>query len=379
MIIAQISDTHIALNTPDADQRIRDFALTVADINALDPAPDVIVHTGDLVHNGRQDEYAQAVATLAKARAPVYVLAGNKDNRANLREAFSACGYLAPDSGFIDYAIDDYPVRLIALDTLSSGSHKGDFCPERVGPLAGILAGMPFAIATVTGAIISLTIVPIAFLWLHEPRVSQFEPSTMMAVYAELLRVFKSRSVWVVAAFLFLMGIPEAFQTPLYFYQKNELQFSDQTIGFLLSIAAAAGLLSTVAYNFFCRDIALKRLLVLAILCPAVAILAGIFYRSLEAAIIIEVLKGFFIGFGTLILMETAVLAAPPSAAAFGFAVLMSAWNGGAAIGDNLAAALVERWSIILPGVFGIYAILTALMICFIPLLPSSVLTHREK
>jgi Icc protein len=139
MIIAQISDTHIALDTPDADQRIRDFALTVADINALDPAPDVIVHTGDLVHNGRQEEYAQTVATLAKARAPVYVLAGNRDNRANLREAFSACGYLAPDSDFIDYAIDDYRVRLIALDTLSSGGNKGDFCLERVRRLIDLI------------------------------------------------------------------------------------------------------------------------------------------------------------------------------------------------------------------------------------------------
>ena len=139
MIIAQISDTHIALDTPDADQRMRDFELTIADINALDPAPDVIVHTGDIVHNGRQDEYAQASATLAKARAPVYVLAGNKDNRANLRAAFSACGYLAPDSDFIDYAIDDYPVRLIALDTLSSGSNKGDFCRERVSHLIDMI------------------------------------------------------------------------------------------------------------------------------------------------------------------------------------------------------------------------------------------------
>lgn len=132
MIIAQISDTHIALDTRDADQRSRDLAFTVADINALDPAPDVIVHTGDIVHKGRQDEYAQAVAILAKAHAPMYVLAGNKDDRANLRAAFSVFGYLAPDSDFIDYAIDDYPVRLIALDTLSSGSNKGDFCPERV-------------------------------------------------------------------------------------------------------------------------------------------------------------------------------------------------------------------------------------------------------
>ena len=131
MIIAQISDTHIALDTPDADQRMRDFERTIADINALDPAPDVIVHTGDIVHNGRQDEYAQAVATLAKARAPVYVLAGNRDNRANLHEAFSARGYLSSDGEFIDFAVEDYPVRLIAVDTLSAGSNKGDFDPER--------------------------------------------------------------------------------------------------------------------------------------------------------------------------------------------------------------------------------------------------------
>jgi 3',5'-cyclic-AMP phosphodiesterase len=139
MIIAQISDTHLTLDTPDAAQRMRDFALTIADINALDPAPDVIVHTGDIVHNGRRDEYAPAVATLVKARAPVYVLGGNRDNRANLRAAFSVSGYLAPDSAFIDYAIDDYPVRLIALDTLSSGSNKGDFCSERVRRLIELI------------------------------------------------------------------------------------------------------------------------------------------------------------------------------------------------------------------------------------------------
>ncbi len=139
MIIAQISDTHIALDTSDAEQRIRDFELTVADINALDPAPDVIVHTGDIVHHGRQDEYAEAVAILAKARAPVYVLAGNKDNRANLRAAFAAGGYLAPGADFIDYAIEDYPVRLIAVDTLSSVSNRGDFCPERASRLIDLI------------------------------------------------------------------------------------------------------------------------------------------------------------------------------------------------------------------------------------------------
>jgi len=131
MIIAHISDTHLAFDTADAARRLRDFASTIADINVLDPPADVIVHTGDIVHNGRQDEYAEAAALLAKARAPVYVLPGNKDDRANLRAVFSARGYLAPDSEFIDYAIEDYPVRLIALDTLSPGNGRGDFRPEQ--------------------------------------------------------------------------------------------------------------------------------------------------------------------------------------------------------------------------------------------------------
>ena len=88
MIIAQISDTHIALDAPDADRRIRDFEVTIADINALDPAPDVIVHSGDIVHNGLRDEYNQCLSTLAKAAAPVYVMVGNKDDRANLCKRF---------------------------------------------------------------------------------------------------------------------------------------------------------------------------------------------------------------------------------------------------------------------------------------------------
>jgi 3',5'-cyclic AMP phosphodiesterase CpdA len=150
MIIAQISDTHLTLDTPDADQRMRDFALTIADINALDPPPEVIVHTGDIVHNGRQEEYAEAASILAAARAPVYVLAGNKDERANLRAAFAARGYLTPGD-FIDYAIEDFPVRLIALDTLSPGNGKGEFRAEQVKGLIdriGVETTKPIAVFT---------------------------------------------------------------------------------------------------------------------------------------------------------------------------------------------------------------------------------------
>ncbi len=139
MIIAQVSDTHLTLDAPDSQQRIRDFEATIADINALGEAPDAIVHTGDIVHNGRAEEYAVAAAILAKARAPVFVLAGNKDNRANLRAAFAGSGTISTDSAFIDYSVERFEVRLIAVDTLNTRSNKGDFCEERAHRLVRMI------------------------------------------------------------------------------------------------------------------------------------------------------------------------------------------------------------------------------------------------
>ena len=139
MLIAHISDTHIALDTPDADRRISDLERTITDINSLDILPDVIVHTGDVAHNGRADEYAVVADLLGRARPPVYVMVGNKDNRTTLREAFSSATDLPADLPFVTYAVDDFPVRLIMLDTLDPQSNKGDFCLERATLLAEML------------------------------------------------------------------------------------------------------------------------------------------------------------------------------------------------------------------------------------------------
>ena len=136
MLIAQISDTHLIVEGAGSRQRMADFRAAVADINALDPAADVIVHTGDIVHHGTPEEYAAAAEILAEALAPVYVLAGNKDNRANLRAAFEGRGYLPEGTEFITYAVDDFPVRLVMLDTVDLDSKKGAFCEGRFALLA---------------------------------------------------------------------------------------------------------------------------------------------------------------------------------------------------------------------------------------------------
>lgn len=132
MIIAHISDTHIAVDLPDADRRRQNLERTIAHINDLDPQPDAIVHTGDVTQHGRPEEYRIAEAVLAKARAPFYIVPGNRDNKTNLREAFSAHGFFPAGSGFLQYAVESHPVRIFVLDTIAADSNKGDFCPERV-------------------------------------------------------------------------------------------------------------------------------------------------------------------------------------------------------------------------------------------------------
>jgi 3',5'-cyclic-AMP phosphodiesterase len=139
MIIAQITDTHIALGAPDADRRASDLERTLADINSLRPAADVIIHTGDVVHGGRGEDYAAAATLLATARAPVYVAPGNRDDRENLRQSLSRW-VPAADSGVLDYAVEDFPVRLVAVDTTTTASNKGDFSAGHARDLTALIA-----------------------------------------------------------------------------------------------------------------------------------------------------------------------------------------------------------------------------------------------
>ena len=140
MIIAQISDTHIDLDGPNGAARFRNLECCVEDINRLDPLPDVAIHTGDLTQHGKAAEYDAARRILGALRCPLYVAAGNRDDRVAIQEAFPAADYLLPDTPFVQYRVETFPVRLIAVDTLSGKSNQGDFCQIRAASLRAALA-----------------------------------------------------------------------------------------------------------------------------------------------------------------------------------------------------------------------------------------------
>jgi 3',5'-cyclic AMP phosphodiesterase CpdA len=59
-----------------------------------------------------------------------------------MRAAFADQGYLPP-SGFLQYAVDDWPVRLVALDTLVEGKPHGALGAEQLSWLAARLGERP--------------------------------------------------------------------------------------------------------------------------------------------------------------------------------------------------------------------------------------------
>jgi 3',5'-cyclic AMP phosphodiesterase CpdA len=143
MILAQVTDTHIKLPGKLAYRRVdtgAHLARAVAALNALEPQPDLVALTGDLVDFGQPEEYAHLRAILAALRAPYLVLPGNHDDRAALRAAFPEHDYLG-GSGFIQYATDRGPLRLVALDTVIPGRGDGELCAERLAWLDRTLAG----------------------------------------------------------------------------------------------------------------------------------------------------------------------------------------------------------------------------------------------
>lgn len=142
MLVAQITDFHISTPEGEPERRFGTAGFlrrAVAHLNSLTPAPAAVLATGDLVHEGSAEEYALLEALLAPLAMPVYLIPGNHDAREPLRAAFLDDGYL-PVEGFLNYTIEDLPLRLVALDTHQPGEVGGLLCEERLTWLSARLA-----------------------------------------------------------------------------------------------------------------------------------------------------------------------------------------------------------------------------------------------
>lgn len=144
MLLCQISDPHIVCTDTLAYGKVDTGPMLqrcVRKILALPRLPDAVVATGDLTDHGTVDEYRLLAELLAPLHMPLYLVAGNHDSPQALRSVFPQHTYLAGEDGFIQYAIDDFDLRLVVLDTTVPGRPGGELCERRLQWLDRILRG----------------------------------------------------------------------------------------------------------------------------------------------------------------------------------------------------------------------------------------------
>lgn len=146
MLIAQISDLHVThpgrlcSNKVDTGRHLR---AAIERIRKLAPAPDLIIVTGDLVDMGECEEYSELRRLIEPLSVPIFVVPGNHDNRTELLRAFPDHRYLPQSGGFLQYSVEDWPIRLVALDTVIENRMAGEMCTERLLWLERTLSAAP--------------------------------------------------------------------------------------------------------------------------------------------------------------------------------------------------------------------------------------------
>jgi 3',5'-cyclic AMP phosphodiesterase CpdA len=147
MLIAQLSDLHVRPHGVRAYNVVETNAMVERAFDAvmaLDPRPDIVILSGDLVDRGLEVEY-EILADLIRRLLPIptYVIPGNHDKRETMKAGLGHLPGVADDPEFIHYVVDDYPVRLVMLDSTVPNAGHGEFCTARLAFIDRVLSAAP--------------------------------------------------------------------------------------------------------------------------------------------------------------------------------------------------------------------------------------------
>ena len=120
-VIAQLSDVHVGGPHVGSGER---FSQAIAEINAMQRQPDLVLLTGDHTHNSSAEGWDEFSLRLSALNAPWEAISGNHD-----REIAVTAGHRAIDAG---------PLRLVLVD-----SSNDEFSVDDVVWLEAELASRP--------------------------------------------------------------------------------------------------------------------------------------------------------------------------------------------------------------------------------------------
>lgn len=142
VLIAQLTDTHVLAQADTETEVFVDnnarLADAVAALNAETVPVEVVIGTGDLVNDGRADQYESLAEMLDALDAPFLALPGNHDDRDRLRSTFPLTPWI--DADHASWVTEVAGVRLVGLDSTTPGEHGGRIDGERRAWLEGVLS-----------------------------------------------------------------------------------------------------------------------------------------------------------------------------------------------------------------------------------------------
>jgi MFS family permease len=155
------------------------------------------------------------------------------------------------------------------------------------------------------------------------------EREAFRQTWAAIREALRDRDVWVVAGFIFFVNFSPSLGPALLYYQTDALKFSQEYIGVLTSLGAAAGIVGALVYAPLSRGAPLTDLINLSIGTSVLGTLAYLFYRGAWSALVVDTVFGGVAIFVQVAFLDLAAKSCPRRVEATFFALLMSVSNAG--------------------------------------------------
>lgn len=218
MFIAQLSDPHITAG-PLAAEPAAGLQRALGRVLGLDPLPDCVIVTGDLVDHGRPDEYAALREVIGGFPLPLHLAIGNHDNREQFVSALGA---------ETRYTVEYPEVTLVVLDSNVPGTDGGKLGDDQLSWLDDALTRRPDVPAMVC---LHHPPIPVGIPFLDEIRLADGEGlAEVIAAHRQVTRVLAGHLHRVVSAAFGGSVLSVAPST----YRQCELALrADRQIGFV--------------------------------------------------------------------------------------------------------------------------------------------------
>ena len=255
----------------------------------------------------------------------------------------------------------------------------GNFCALVQGPAGGFLATAGFAWATGANALVALTIFPIAYFYLKEPRVPQQGSAIVLQNASRQLKtIVRAKNLWLALLFIALYYFAPGIGTPLFYRQTDTLHFSKQAIGNLGVFSGGLAILAAISYSQLIKRVNIRMLLFISIALAALGTLFYLCYSNYGRAVLIESQNGFFFGFAEVALMDLAARSTPKGCEGLGYSLILSIRNVALFGADIVGSYLADhKWPF--HRLVYLNAGTTAIVLVLLPFLPAALMRSKDK